>query len=86
MAPSYLKMGEKLRFVYLLQAGERNFSTLNSHNLGRALKCSPVLSCALKDQQDMYSYSSWYYTEHLFLTNEYLPFILTISNSVPGYF
>ena len=45
-----------------------------------------VLSCAHKDQQDMYSYSSWYYTEHLFLTNEYLPFILTISNSVPGYF
>ena len=27
-----------------------------------------VLSCALKDQQDMYSYSSWYYTEHLFMT------------------
>ena len=33
--PGCVKLGEKLRFVYLLQAGERNFFTPYSHNLGR---------------------------------------------------
>ena len=36
----------KLRFVYLLQAGERNFLTPYSHNPGGAFYCSPVQSSA----------------------------------------
>ena len=39
---------KKLRFVYLLQAGERNFSTTYSLNLGRAFKCSPALRLMMK--------------------------------------
>ena len=34
--PGCVKLDEKLCFVYLLQAGERNFFTPHSHNLGRA--------------------------------------------------
>ena len=32
--PGCVKYGEKMVFVYLLQAGERNFLILFSHNLG----------------------------------------------------
>ena len=34
--PGCVKLDEKLRFVYLLQAGERNFFTPFSYNLGSA--------------------------------------------------
>ena len=40
--PGCVKLGEKLRFANILQAGERNFSTPYSHNLGRSLYCGPV--------------------------------------------
>ena len=35
---------KQLRFVYLLQVGERNFYTPYSHNLGIAFQCIPVVS------------------------------------------
>ena len=55
------------------------------------MKYIVVLSCALKDQQELYNCSRWYYTEQLFLTttnsgNEFLLIIFNISNSVPDYF